>query len=62
VTVRTVTIEHEVVRPKERIVAIATNKHLILNILISEEYVCTVALSDIEAGKLAEVCKQVSVP
>jgi hypothetical protein len=34
-------------------VAIATNKHLILNILISE---------DIEAGKLAEVCKQVSVP
>jgi hypothetical protein len=43
-------------------VAIATNKHLILNILISEEYVCTVALSDIEAGKLAEVCKQVSVP
>lgn len=42
--------------------AIATNKHLILNILISEEYVCTVDLSDIEAGKLAEVCKQVSVP
>ena len=60
--VRTVTIEHEVIRPKEKIVAIATNKHLILSILISEEYVCTIALSSIEAGKLVEVCGQVGVP